>query len=91
MKILTVIVLFAAASVSHAAGNSESFMLAQAADQAKAQNKPAKAAAPTPPPPGPSCDMDGRFVPDKATWCVKMSLQLCNAATGKWINTGKNC
>lgn len=41
--------------------------------------------------PGPSCDLDGRPVPDGATWCRAKSVHTCNASSGKWVNLGKKC
>ena len=80
----------ALATPALAAGNGDSFLLAQAPNPA--QKQPAKKIVPPlPTPNGPSCVMDGRYVEDKTTWCVTNQLQLCNAATGQWINMGKRC
>ena len=44
-----------------------------------------------PPAPGPSCNMDGRPVGNGETWCVKGTVNQCNAQSGQWVNTGKKC
>lgn len=94
MKKLRALAAFAAltafATLAIAAGNGESFQLAQAQNSAQKQQAK-KVVPPLPQPNGPSCVMDGRYVEDKTTWCVKKQLQQCNATTGQWVNTGKNC
>ena len=103
MRFLTTIAMLAVSALCHAAGNGESFQLAQAASatapaqkqglgsaQKAAGKQAAKAPKPTPPAEL-SCIMDGRPVPDKATWCVEKSLRQCNASSSQWVNTGKRC
>lgn len=90
LALATLAVLIEFSTPTIAVGNGGSFQLAQAQNSAQKQQAN-KVVPPLPQPDGPSCVMDGRYVGDKTTWCVKKQLRQCNAATGQWVNTGKNC
>ncbi len=90
LALATLSALTALSTLAIAVGNDGPFQLAQAQNSAQKQQAK-KVVPPLPQPDGPSCVMDGRYVGDKTTWCVKKQLQQCNAATGQWVNTGKNC
>ena len=102
MKTLITIALLALAAMAPAtyataataaATKSEPLLLAQAQQQPKKQPKVAGQAKNSVQNEQkmPGCDRDRILVPDGETWCRKNNLYQCNATTGNWIGTGKNC
>jgi hypothetical protein len=37
----------------------------------------------------PTCELDGRKVPNGTSICIKKSVQVCRG--GSWVNSGKPC